>query len=447
MSYSNSKLAPGPKGHWLLGSLPDFVKGIPPFLFRMREEHGPVVRFRLLRGINYLISDPALIDEVLNKQHEKFIKNRGFWQHFTEVFGQGLLSSEGDHWRTHRKLAAPAFQPKRLAHYVDIMVQHSQRLLAHWQPGEVRDIHDDMMTLTAEIIAKALFNVELADRNHALRDAVHELEKQIALRMVRPFMFLDDLPLPSNIRYWWTLRTIERQIARFIADHRRAPEQQRTLLSMLMAARYDDGSALSNKQLRDETLTLFLAGHDTTAITLSWAFYLLSQHPQYWQRLRNEWQSVLQDQAPDWESLAQLPLTKGVIKESLRLYPAAYLFGREPLETVNLGGYQIPKGVGVVISPYVMGRHPDYFTQPNMFDPDRWTSAFEKQLPRYAFIPFGGGPRTCIGEGFAMMEAMVLLIEIGRRFTLVYADTTPPVPLSSITMPPQQGMRMQVEKV
>ncbi len=444
MSQAPSTLAPGPKGHWLLGSLPDFVRDIPAFVVSMRAEHGPVVRFRLLRGTNYLISDPTFIGEVLNGQHEKFIKNRGFWQHFTEIFGQGLLTSEGDTWRTHRKLAAPAFQPKRLAHYVDLMVEHTNRLLKAWQPGTERNVHDDMMQLTAEIIAKALFNVELADDNHRLRDAVHALESQIAIRMVRPFLFLDAMPLPNNLRYWWTLRYIERRVMGFIAEHRKHPDDQRSLLAMLMAARYEDGSPLSDKQLRDETVTLFLAGHDTTAITLSWAFYLLSQHPHYWSALREEWQQVLGDQPPTWETLQQLPLTRGVIRESLRLYPAAYLFGREPVEPVEIGGYRIPKGVGVVISPYVMGRHPDYFESPERFWPERWTPAFEKQLPRYAFMPFGGGPRTCLGEGFAMMEAMTLLMGVGRRFSLIYEGATPPVPLPSITLPPRDGLKMRL---
>lgn len=437
------KKAPGPKGHWLFGSLPDFINDILGFVQQIHVEHGPVVRFRLLRDDNYLISDPVLIGEILNQQHERFIKNRGFWQHFTGIFGQGLLTSEGEHWKKHRKLAAPAFQPKRLAHYVDTMVHYGERMTSTWHSGEVRDIHDDLMMVTAEIVTKALFNAEFSDRNNGLRDAVHTLEKQISIRMVRPFMFVDYLPLPNNFRYWRALRIIEKQVTQFIEEHRRTRDEQRTLLSMLMEARYDDGNALSDKQLRDETVTLFLAGHDTTAITLSWAIYLLSLHPQYWQRLRNEWQTVLNNAAPTLEALTNLPLTRGVIKESLRLYPAAYLFGREPLQDVDIGGFRIPKGVGVVISPYVMGRHPDYYECPDDFKPERWTPEFEKALPRYAYMPFGGGPRTCIGEGFAMMETMVLLVLIGQRFTLTYADKAPPVPLPSITMPPKQGMKMR----
>lgn len=445
-SPAASNRAPGPKGHWLLGSLREFISDTLGFLNRLRSDHGQVARFRLVRGINYLISDPTLIGEVLLHQNDRFIKNRGFWRHYYGIFGRGLLTNEGESWKQHRKLAAPAFQHKRLAHYVDYMVQYTERMLDKWRPGEVRNIHEDMMQITAEIVTRALFNVEFNDKDNGLRDAVHMLETQISVRLGRPFMFLDYLPSPNNIRYWQALRVIEGQVAQFIEQHRRAPGDQRTLLSMLMEARYEDGSPLSNQQLRDETITLFLAGHDTTAITLSWTFYLLSQHPHYWQLLRQEWETVLQGRVPAWDDMALLTLTRGVIRESLRLYPAAYLIGREPLEDFDIGGYRIPKGAGVLVSPYVMGRDANFFPQPEAFFPERWTPEFEKALPRYAFMPFGGGPRTCIGEGFAMTEAMVVLLLIGRRYTLTYADAQPPVPLPSITLPPKFGMNMRCER-
>lgn len=447
MSTTSLKNAPEPTGHWFFGSLLDFARDIPGFVLNLRAQHGPVVRFRLLRGINYLISDPQLIGEILNDKQDRFIKNRGFWIRFTGIFGQGLLTSEGETWKRQRKLAAPAFQPKRLAHYVDIVTERAQALTAQWQNGQVRDVHDDLMQVTAEVIAKAMFGVDLEDENHGIRDAVHQLEKQIAIRMVRPFYFLDFLPLPNNLRYWKTLRYIDSRIKTFITAHRSESADQRTLLAMLMDARDESGAPMSDKQLRDETITMFLAGHDTTAISVSWAIYLLSQSPDYWALLREEWQQVLQDEPPTWASLQNLNLTRGVIKESLRLYPPAYLFGREPVNDVDIGGFHVPKGVGVVISPYVMGRHPTYFENPDLFDPKRWTPEFEKTLPRYAFIPFGGGPRTCMGEGFAMMEAMVLLVALGRRFTLEYTGASAPLPLPSITLPPREGLKMRVVEV
>ena len=441
-SISNAT-PPGPTASGFLGLLPDFLRSPMEFLNSLRP-YGPVVRFRLLKHDNYLLTSPELIGKVLTTRQHQFIKNRGFWKRYAAIFGNGLITNEGESWRQQRKLAAPSFQHKRLAFYVNHMLDYTTHMLDVWQPGQIRDIHQDMMQVTAEIAMRALFNVEFSAQDYGLHNATQQLEAQIAVRLGRPFPLLDYLPTAANIRYWRALRTIDRQLALFIEQQRHSPERK-SLLSTLMDARYEDGSALSDRQLRDETITLFLAGHDTTAITLSWAFYLLSQHPQYWALLRQEWASVLQDRQPGIDDLPQLPLTRGVIRETLRLYPPAYMIGREALEDVQLGGFRIPKGKGVVISAYVMGRHPEYFPQPELFRPERWTTEFEKELPRYAFIPFGGGPRTCIGEGFALLEAMIVLILTGRRFNLCYAGDNAPVPLASITMPPRDGMRMQCE--
>lgn len=443
---AESPVPPGPPARGLLGNLPEFTADTLGYLERVREMYGTVVHMRFGRFPVWLISDPALIHQVLVSEHTRYIKNQGFWRHFRQIFGKGLLTNEGADWRRQRRLAAPAFQHRRLAQYGEFIARYTERKLAAWKVGQVRDLHEDMMKITADIVARALFNVDLDETHEDLSSAIHGLENQIPIRVRRPFVFLDYLPLPSNFRYWRDLRVVERYVYGFIEEHRRNPDQGNSLLSMLMAARDEEGHPMDDRQLRDEVLTLFLAGHDTTAITLSWAFYLLNAHPCYWGALESEWQSVLGGRDPGWDDLSRLPLTRGVVRESLRLYPAAYLIGRQTLEPLKIGPWHVREGSSVLISPYLMGRDNRFYASPEQFLPERWTPEFEKQLPRYAFMPFGGGPRICIGEGLAMMEAQIILIMIGRRFRPVFAGKEEPKPFISITMPPLGGMPMRIER-
>ncbi|ARU59150.1 MAG: cytochrome P450 [Pseudomonadales bacterium] len=438
-------LPPGPKGKPILGSISEFAADTLSFLTDTTNTYGDVVYFKLGHLPTYLVTDPVLVKEILLTQHTKFIKNSFFWRHFRGIFGKGLLTNEGQPWRVQRKLAAPAFQHKRIATYVDYMVQFTRETQQQWQDGATLDIHDEMMRLTADIVAKALFDASMATDGQALLDAVHVIEAQIPIRMARPFVFLDYLPLKSNRAYQKALQTIEQEINRFIQHHRDQPGQRETLLSMLMEACYEDGSAMSDKQLRDEVITLFLAGHDTTAITLSWTLYLLSQHPECKARVQHELETVLQGNAPTMSDLADLHYLRNVIKESMRLFPAAFVFGRESVEDVQLGPWKIPKGTTVLVSPWVSHRSEKYFANAQSFEPDRWTEDFEKnQLPRYVYMPFGGGPRVCIGEGFAMMEAQTLLAILLQSFEFEYAGDEKPKPFASITLSPAAGMKMRL---
>lgn len=430
------------KGNWLLGLFKEFVTDTLGTL-KLVGNMGGVVRFRLLYGINYMVNDPAVIQGVLLDQSDKFIKNRGFWKRQYDIFGQGLITAEGAVWKQHRKMVAPAFQPKKISTYIQHMVHYADELIAQWSANGIRDIHDDMMLVTAQVVTRSLFNSDFNEEGNTLREVIKEIENQFAIRAKRPFFFMDKVPTPTNRKFFAALAELEKQLSKYIERHRTKTGSDGTLLSMLMAARDENGQPLNDKELRDECVTLILAGHDSTAITLSWAFYLLSQHPEYWAKIRREWDEILPDRNPTFDDLFKLPLTRGVIKETLRLYPPAYIFGRETLETTEINGYTFPKGKAVVISPYVLGRNPNYYPEPETFRPERWTPEFEKSLPKFAFLPFGGGPRVCVGEGFAQSEAMTLMIVIGRRFTLEYAGDTAPVPLTSITMPPKHGMPMR----
>ncbi|MFC3151529.1 cytochrome P450 [Litoribrevibacter euphylliae] len=437
---------PGPKGSFLLGSLKPFAVDLLNFLTTTRREYGDFVHFKLATVDSYLVSRPHLIRQVLVTDQDKFIKNQNFWKHFKSLFGLGLITNEHQSWRVHRKLSAPAFQPKRIANYADFMVGYTKEMLGHWENNAEVDLHDEMMEVTAKIVAKALFDAELGEHNEQLLDAMHTIEGMIPTRMMRPFAWQDALPLPSNIKYSKALRKLNQLVEGFI-QHHKAQEAQgnesNSLLSVLMQARYEDGSRLPNKQLRDEVITLFLAGHDTTAITLSWTFYLLSQHPEKLTLVEEELERVLAGRDPGWDDLKTLSYTRSVIKETLRLYPAAHLIGRETTEDVELDGVKIKKGATVLMSPWVMGRDAEYFDDPLSFKPERWTPEFEKSLPKGVYFPFSAGPRVCIGEGFAMMEAVLLLAVIAKEYRLECVDRDEVEPFASITLVPKRGVKMR----
>lgn len=444
-----STTLPGPKGHFLLGSLKPFAVDLLNFLMTSRQDYGDFVHFKLATVDSYLVSRPHLIRQVLVTDQDKFIKNRSFWKHFTTLFGRGLLTNEHQSWRIHRKLSAPAFQPKRIANYAEFMVGYTKAMLSRWENGLSVDLHDEMMEVTAKIVAKALFDAELGDHNEQLLEAMHTVEGMIPIRMMRPFAWQDALPVPSNIKYWKALRKLNQLVDGFILHHKEEESKGRashSLLSVLMQARYDDGSCLSNKQLRDEVITLFLAGHDTTAITLSWAFFLLSQHQDKLANVEEELERELAGRDPGWDDLKTLTYIRSVIKETLRLYPAAHLIGRETIEEVELDGVKIKKGSTVLMSPWVMGRDAEYFDEPLSFKPERWTPEFEKGLPKGVYFPFSAGPRVCIGEGFAMMEAVLLLAVIAQEYRLECVDRDAVEPFASITLVPKHGVKMRAVK-
>ncbi|GLQ31569.1 cytochrome P450 [Litoribrevibacter albus] len=439
----------GPKGHFLLGSIKPFTQDLLNFMTSARQAHGDFIHFKLGPVDTYLICRPELIRRVLVSDQDKFIKNRNFWKHFTSLFGLGLLTNEHQSWRVHRKLSAPAFQPKRIANYADFMVSYTQEMMSHWQEGAEIDLHDELMEVTARIVAKALFDADLGEHNEQLLTAMHTLEGLIPTRMARPFSWQDSIPTKSNRQYWKALKKLNQVVDGFIQHHKdqeRQGQESNSLLSVLMQARYEDGSRLPDKQLRDEVITLFLAGHDTTAITLSWALYLLSLHPEKRAKLEEEVDSVLAGRDPGWDDLKLLPYTRSIIKETLRLYPAAHLIGRETTEDIEMDGVILKKGASVLISPWLMGREETYFDDPLSFKPERWTETFEKDLPKGVYVPFSAGPRVCIGEGFAMMESIILLSSIVKNFRLNYEHSETVEPFPSITLTPHGGIKVRVEK-
>jgi cytochrome P450 len=434
---------PGPRGHFLLGSLPEFARDIHGFFTSCVRDYGDFVHFRLTGNEAFLLQHSEDIEVVLLTQRANFIKHTFFWKHVTAFFGSGLLTSEGEFWLRQRRLAAPAFHPERIAAYGSVMASYADRLVAPWREGELRDLHRDTMRVTMEIVAKTLFDVDVEEEVEEVERAFDRVIREIAKRFRRPVRIPDAVPTPGNLRYRRGVALLDRLVERVLAERRERPGDRGDLLSMLMAARDDEGRPMSDRQLRDELVTLFLAGHETTAIALSWTLFLLARHPEAEARLAAEVMGAVGERLPSASDLPRLPFTEAVVKESLRLYPPAHVIGREAIADCEIGGWRVPARATVYFSPWVLHRDSRWFPDPESFRPQRWLDGSAASLPKYAFIPFGGGPRVCIGERFAMMEAVLLLATILRRVRLEMAGPDP-TPFASITLRPEGGVPMRV---
>lgn len=438
------KLPPGPPGHFLVGNLPEFARDLLAFHEHCRDTYGDIVRLKLGTRTVYVLNHPDLIHEVLVANHRNFIKHSFFWRHVTAIFGSGLLTSEGDSWLRQRRLMAPAFHRERITGYGQTMVAYTERMLDTWRAGEVRNVHHDMMHLTLEIVGKVLFDADVGSDADAIGTAFDAVTDEIAARFRRPVFIPDWIPLPGNVRYNRGVRTLNNLVYRIIREHRANGAQGGDLLSMLMQARDEDGNQMNDRQLRDEAVTLLLAGHETTALALSWTWYLLSLHPEVDAKLYAELRSVLNGRSPTPADMRALPYTERVIQESMRLFPPAYGFGREAVADCEIGGYDVPAGTTVFMSPWLMHHDARWFDEPQRFNPDRWSDGLAERLPRHAYLPFGGGPRICIGNTFAMMEAVLLLATIAQRFRLERVSDEPVKPHTTITLRPHGGVTLRV---
>ena len=433
---------PGPSGGVLLGSLPEFGRDILGFFTRNFHEYGDFVHVRLPGYEVFLIQSPRDIETVLLTQRTNFVKHSFFWRHVTAIFGNGLLTSEGEFWLKQRRLAAPAFHPDRIASYGTVMASYADRLASSWADGDVRDVHRDMMRTTMEIVSKTLFDVDVEEDLDAIGRSFDAVIREIARRFRRPFRIPDAIPTPGNLRYNRGVAILDRLVAGILAERRAHPGDRGDLLSMLLAARDEDGRPMSDRQLRDELITLFLAGHETTAIALSWTLFLLARNPAAAAKLEAEI-DIVGDRLPGAADLPRLRWTEACVRESLRLFPPAYVIGREALAPCVLSGYAVPARATVYLSPWTLHRDPRWWDTPDGFRPERWSDGSAAKVPKYVSIPFGGGPRICIGERFAMMEAVLVLATLLRRWRLEMAGPDPK-PFPSITLRPDAGPLMKV---
>ncbi len=472
MAAAEGSIAPGPKGAPWFGSA-FRAWNVPLGLFlESHAEFGDLVRFRFGPFTYYLVNDPDVVKHVLVDNPKGYTKSRNYLG-LKVVLGDGLLLSEGDHWRRQRKLAQPAFHRERLAGFARSMARATRDMLSRWASDgspEPMCIHEEMMRLTFRIVGLTLFSADIdgsaSDVGKAMDVAMHWANDYAeALVRIPP-----KIPTPGNLRFKRAMKTLDDVVYRLIAERRviaeargaqrsetsllsgargaEPPERGATksygddLLGMLMEAT-EEGQAMDDKQLRDELITMTLAGHETTANLMAWTFYLLSKHPEVARRVREEAVRVLGSRDPALEDVKQLEYARMVLEESLRLYPPAWAFERQAVAPDRLGPYAIEKGTIIGFSPYVLHRHPAHWENPEGFDPERFSKERSEKRARYAYLPFGGGPRTCVGNHFAMMEAQIILAMVAREWALELVPSHPVVVDPVITLRPKHGIKVR----
>lgn len=444
MTANQQRMPPGPKGLPIVGVALEIRRDALGALSRAAHQYGDIVRLPVVQQERIFINHPDFIAQVLVIQQSKFHKSDLTKKITGRLLGEGLLISEGEIWRRQRRLAQPAFHRSRISDYGATMAELTDARVRDWRDGEQRDMAREMMALTLNLAVRTLFGTSLAVDPERVGRAMTFLMRHQISRQRSPLRLPENWPTPSNRRATRELAFVDSLVYQIIEDRKNqngSPGRE-DLLSMLMSAMDEDGSQMTRQQLRDETMTLFIAGHETTAQMLAWTWYLLSEHPGAAERLNEELRGVLGGRPPEAEDLAKLPYLHAVLNESLRLYPPAYIMARTSIEACELGGYHFPAETTMLMSQWVMHRDARYYDQPNEFRPERWTEGLASRLPAGAFFPFGDGPRRCIGQGFALLEAAIVIGTLAQRFHFRLVPGHPVVPEPLVTLRPRHGMRM-----
>jgi cytochrome P450 len=432
------------KGLPIVGVLPQFRKNPPVFLQSLLRDHGDLVHFRLGPQNIYLVSNPDWIKDILVTNQTNFTKSR-FLERAKVLLGEGLLTSEGEFHRRQRRLVQPAFHRDRLVGYASAMVETTAHAREQWTSGAQLDMAREMMRLTLGVVTKTLFSADVTSDADEIGNALTQV--MILFDMVlMPFSeWIEKLPLPSIRRFEKARDFLDKTIYGIIAERRASKEDKGDLLSMLLLAQDEDGlTGMSDKQIRDEALTLFLAGHETTANALMWAWYLLSQNPSAAEKFYDEIDRVLEGRLPTFDDLPRLKYTEGVFAESMRLYPPAWVIGRRAKTDCGIGQYTVPAKSILMISPWVVHRDARWFPEPEQFHPERWIEPDER--PKFSYFPFGGGTRVCIGERFAWMEGVLLLATVAQQWRFKLVPGHPVSTAALITLRAKHGMKMVAER-
>jgi cytochrome P450 len=437
--------AVAPKGG-LLGLLPELARDPLAFMATCTQDYGDFVRVRLGLTPSIVIGHPDLVEEVLVTRNHDFRKGQAT-RRLGSLLGKGLLLSEGDFWLRQRRLMQPAFHRQRLAAMAQTMVATTAQVLDTWQPGEVRSLNQEMTEVTLRIVGRTLFGSDVSEDLARIRRSSALMNDHFRSRLFTLLTLLpDSFPTRGNVRYQRAVRDLHQLVHRILGE-RRLSDPGDDLLGMLLSAKDETGRGMSDRQLRDEVMTLLLAGHDTTALTLTWGFTLLARHPLVERRLHDEIGAALGDRPPSPADAPRLTYAEHVVTETLRLYPTAWAIGREALRDTHVGGQHVARGTTVLISPWVLHRDIRFWDEPEAFRPERWSDGLANQLPRFAYVPFGAGQRVCIGASFAQLEALLLLTTIAQRFKLELVNPSQPVePWPVVTLRTRGDVHMQLKR-
>ena len=437
---------PGPKGYFFLGSAPELAHDWPGFCARCARDFGDIPFYRFLHVPICQFTHPDDIETVLVRRAANFHKSRDY-SALEFILGNGLLTNDGPSWQRQRQLIQPTFRHENISAYAQIMASSAAAHLSRWRDQQTCDLHQEMAELTLDIVTKSLFGSKLSHDTRAIGTEVAAVMERFFSQAALSFLIPDGFPLPKSPRLLRSRRHLNRVIFSIIRDRRASAAPSNDLLQTLLDAHDEHGARMGDVQLRDEVMTLFLAGHETTSNALTWAWYLLAQNPAVEHALVSELDQVLAGRPPALSDLPRLPYTEMVVKESMRLYPPAWGIGRRAISDFEIGGYRIRAGTNIFILQWITHRDPRFFPDPVRFDPERWRvdPVRTGRIPRFAYFPFGGGPRVCIGAGFAMMEATLLLATIAQRYRFTRLPDPPVVPFFSVTLRPRHGLPVRIE--
>ncbi len=411
------------------------------FFQKLAHEYGDIAHYRVGRQDVVFVNHPEYIRQILVAQHDNFAKERTV-RRMKLLVGDGMITTEGSIHREQRQTAQPAFQRQRLPDYAGIMVEYAKRTRASWRPGAVHDIALEMMHLTVGIVARALFSTDLGGDVREVTDAINQIMRLYHFMIMVPAAErLVNLPLPGVRTFRRHRERVDRVVYRMILEHRLGLGDPDDLLALMLRT-----ANPATQSLRDQVITMFLAGYETVSNALTWTWHLLAEHPQVERCLHAEVDEVLGARAATAEDYPRLRYTRMVLAESMRLYPPAWGMGRQALDEFELGGYRLPGGTTVAMSQFIMHRDARYFPDPLRFDPERFTPERDAARPKLAYFPFGAGKRQCIGEGFAWMEGVLVLATIAQKWRLRLVPGPPAEPEPLITLRPKRGMRMRVEE-
>ena len=439
-------MPPGPRGWPIFGLTFEIRRDPLGTMLRVAREFGDIVRLPVALQDRILLNHPDLIEQVLVIQHGKFHKSELTKRVTEPLLGRGLLISEEEFWRRQRRLAQPAFHRSRINEYAATMAESARTHARDWREGETRDLAVEMMALTLDVAVRTLFGTTLPGEAQHVGHAMTFLMRYQLRRQRSPVRIPENWPTVQNHRAHTERAFLDSLVYRIISERQTqgASNHHKDLLSLLMNAMDEDGSHMTPQQLRDETMTLFLAGHETTAQMLAWTWYMLGENPAAEAKLHEELHGVLGGRPPEASDFARLPYLQAVMNEVLRLYPPAYIIARTAIEPCQLGGYDFPAGATILMSQWVTHRDSRYYDEPDTFRPERWTEGLADRLPAGAFFPFGDGPRRCIGQGFALLEAALVIGTLAQRFQFRLVPGHPVEPEPLVTLRPRHGIRMTV---